>query len=444
MSLTATKKQELNIQPHSVHVELAVISGLLIGNGKNLLDVAAIISPEDFYIKNYGEVFHKILELEKKNAPIDLVTLADELNLEQEEFATLVENIKNSPSPHNILHYAKQIKDYSIRRNLSNFFLEMYQAALTSNNSAKEIFDLADQKMLQLSNAHIKQAADSKTIGEILPIVIEEIGDRYDSDSDLRGISTGFTGLDHITKGLRAGSLNIIAARPGMGKTTLATNIVQNVAKTTNHPTLFFSIEMANEEVVERMISSESKVRFDKIQTGNLKQEELQDIAEFSNKIKDEQVIFYSGGVGVNEIKRETRKITRKYGGVSLLVIDYIQLMKTSEFAENRTIAIAEVSRKLKQFAVDMKVPIIALSQLNRGMEQRINKKPVLSDLRDSGAIEQDADLIMFIHRENMEEGNRENVEIIIGKQRNGPTGNLDFKFIPELMSFEENKYLPS
>ena len=436
-----TKEQQIKILPHSIDAEQAILGSLLLSKVDKLYDVLEIVTVDDFYKQSHQQIFSAILKLEHKNVEIDLITVADELkDFGSENFDYLAELAKNSPSSANVKHYANIVKRNSIARSLLLVTQEIQDLITSKDLDTEELFEIADQKIFSAMEQHFEKNERFEKPEVILAKVMEELDVRMESGSRIRGVASGFTELDNMTSGFEKGSLNIIAARPAMGKTTFALNIADAIAQNSEHPVLFFTIEMSNEQLMERLLSSRSNINFGDIRTGNISDAQLGKLSSFSGQMMKTNILFRSGSVGVAEIKREARKIFRKHGGLKAIFIDYIQLMKTSQRAENRTLAIAEISRSLKELAVDLGIPIIALSQLNRSLEQRPDKRPVLSDLRDSGGLEQDPDLIMFIYRDivyNPESAAGKLAEIIIGKQRNGPIGNITLNFVPELSKFE-------
>ncbi|MCU7844694.1 MAG: replicative DNA helicase [Candidatus Thiodiazotropha sp. (ex Monitilora ramsayi)] len=409
----------LRTPPHNTMSEQAVLGGLMIEN-RMWPSVSEIIGTVHFYRQDHRTIFATMEELETKRQPIDLVTLAGQLEKigkleEVEGLQYLTQLAEQTPSAANIIAYAKSVREHADRRKLIGIGSQITEAAF-SQAPTIEIVNDAEAAFLKLT----EQASDvgPRTISEIA-------GDGYLDELEkrttgaTRGLPTGFIDFDRLTNGMRPGQLIVIAGRPGLGKSTLALNIAENLAIKDHEPALVFSLEMSREEIVDRLIASVGSIPLDEILQGNL------DRGNFSGAIQAVNgaplYIDDGGGLYINQIRARALRIKRKHG-LSLLVIDYLQLVRAK--AESRFQEVSEVSRALKALAKELRVPVIALSQLNRDIESRPNGKPRLSDLRESGQLEQDADLIGFLYREDI----KADVDVVtwaIEKQRNGPTGKV-------------------
>ncbi len=444
---------KINIQPYSIEAEQSLLGGLILNNNK-LENINEIIKEKDFFYKSHKIIFNEINKLFKLYKPIDLITLSESLEKNKKleiigGFNYLVEISQNINNLTNIDYYAQIIKEKSTIREIINIANEII---LTSYNpegkNSKDIIDIAESKILKISEEKINDNNNPKNINLILKKTKKKIKKLYKNPSfDITGIDTGYIDLNKKTFGLQKSDLIIIASRPSMGKTTFAINICENISISNKKPILIFSLEMSSEQMIIKIISSLSKIEQSKIKTGKLNYQDWIKISNTIDLLKKNKNIFIDDSCTItpNEIRSKTRKIYKENKGLSLVMIDYLQLMKSSSYLENRALEIADISRSLKLLAKELKIPIIALSQLNRSSEQRTDKRPVNSDLRESGSIEQDADLIMFIYRNELYNNNSDKTkgiaEIIISKQRNGPTGTIKLFFNGKISRFDNYKY---
>lgn len=421
----------LRTPPHNLLAEQAVIGGLLLEN-KKWPAVIEVICPDDFYNHANRTIFTTMAELERRHQPIDLVTVAGHLEKtgQIEEIggvSTLTQLADQTPSAANIISYARSVSEQSTRRQLIGVGSSIIEAATSQAgpidivNDAEAIFVKLTEKQTENGPRLISEIANSG--------YLEELDNR--STSTNRGLLTGFIDFDKLTNGLRPGQLVVIAARPSMGKTTLAINIAENVALRMNHPVLVFSLEMERSELVDKLVSSTGKIPLGDVLRGDLKEGNFCDALDAINNAPF--FIDDSGGLFINQIRARALRIKRKYG-LSMMVVDYLQLVRAK--AESRFQEVSEISRALKALAKELRVPIIALSQLNRDIESRRGGKPRLSDLRESGQLEQDADLVAFLYRENLKTDD-EVVTLEIAKQRNGPTGKIHLASRLEYSRFE-------
>jgi replicative DNA helicase len=351
---------------------------------------------------------------------------------------------ENTPTAANIRGYAQIVRERSIMRNLVQVGTEIVDSALSpQGRDAQQLLDESESKIFQIAEAGKNNRIGFTDIKELLPQVAERIDQLFqrDNPSDVTGVPTGYKDLDMMTSGLQPGDLVIIAGRPSMGKTSLALNIAEYVAIDTGLPAAIFSMEMSSTQLVSRLIGSVGKLNQHKMRTGQLDDNDWEKLSYALGQL-NEAPIFIDEGSALNpyEVRARARRLHKQCGKLGLVVIDYLQLMGTSGSTENRATEISEISRSLKSLAKELNVPVVALSQLNRSVEQRPDKRPVMSDLRDSGAIEQDADVIMFIYRDevyNPESPDKGVAEIILAKQRNGPVGRVKLTFLGEFTKFE-------
>ncbi|AGH38585.1 replicative DNA helicase [Bibersteinia trehalosi] len=458
------KFEQINIAPHSIEAEQAILGGIML-NSETLDSVAERIQPSDFYNKTHEFIFSQMLQLAKEGQPIDLLTIDQALKdkgiLEDAgRFAYLAELSKNTPSVANILAYADIVSECAIRRELISASNKIAEISYSPKGmTVKDVLDEAERTVFHIAEKRTSSDEGPKKIDSILMETLSRIEMLSNSKNNggVTGVSTGFIDLDKRTAGLQPSDLIIVAARPSMGKTTFAMNLCENasmldievtdengnVKKVPNKPVLIFSLEMPAEQIMMRMFASLSRVNQTKIRTGQLEDEE--DMARIASTVAmlQERANIYiddSSGLTPTELRSRARRVYKDNGGLSLIMVDYLQLMRAPGFADNRTLEIAEISRSLKALAKELEVPVVALSQLNRSLEQRADKRPVNSDLRESGSIEQDADLIMFIYRDEVYHENSEKkgiAEIIIGKQRNGPIGRVPLTFNGQWSRFD-------
>ena len=439
---------KLRLPPHSLEAEQSLLGGLLIDN-EALDKVADLVSVNDFYRQDHQIIFQHIHHLIDKSQPADIVTLGESLESNSElntvgglEYLGLL--AESTPTAANIRGYAQIIRERSIMRNLVEVGTNIVDNALSpQGRDAQQLLDESESKIFQIAEAGKNDRLGFTDIKELLPQVAERIDQLFqrDNPSDVTGIPTGYKDLDMMTSGLQPGDLIIIAGRPSMGKTSLALNMCEYVSIDTGLPTAVFSMEMASTQLVSRLIGSVGKLNQHKMRTGQLDDNDWEKLSYALGQL-NEAPIFIDEGSALNpyEVRARARRLHKQCGRLGLIVIDYLQLMGSAGSTENRATEISEISRSLKALAKELNVPVVALSQLNRSVEQRPDKRPVMSDLRESGAIEQDADVIMFIYRDevyNPETPDKGMAEIILAKQRNGPVGRVKLTFLGEYTKFE-------
>ncbi len=441
------KIEKLRVPPHSMEAEQSVLGSMLIAPD-SWDKVTDIIIETDFYNRSHQTIYRAIMRLLGSNQPVDLITVSDELEntdeLEQSGgFSYLGELAKNIPSAANVVAYANIIKERAITRELIGVSNEIAEVGYSpEGRGAAEILDLAESKVFEIAEKRTSKNEGPRNIESVLTKTIDRLEALVKNNKEITGVSSGFTDLDKKTSGLQSSDLIIVAARPSMGKTTFAMNLVENAMMMEEKPVLVFSLEMPSEQIMMRMLASLSRVDQTKIRTAQLDDEDWARISNTMRMLKDKDTLYVddSSALTPMELRSRARKLARERGGISMIMIDYLQLMHVPDKSDNRTLEIAEISRSLKALAKELEVPVIALSQLNRTLEQRADKRPVNSDLRESGSIEQDADLIMFIYRDEVYHENSQEkgiAEIIIGKQRNGPIGTVRLTFQGQFSRFD-------
>lgn len=411
--------------------------------------VAEKVVAKDFYSRPHRLIFESAAAILDGGQPLDLITLSEQLeqNDKLEDvggFAYLAELAKNTPSAANISAYADIVRERAIIRDMIGVANEIADAGYDpQGRTTDDLLDMAESKVFAIGEQRTNDKEGPQNVDSILEKTLERIELLYQSPQDgVTGVSTGFSDLNKKTAGMQPSDLIIVAARPSMGKTTFAMNLCENAAMDQDKPVLIFSLEMPSEQIMMRMLASLSRVDQTKIRTGQLDDEDWARISSTMGLLMQKKNIFIddSSGLTPTEVRSRARRIARDHGGISLIMVDYLQLMRVPGMQDNRTLEIAEISRSLKALAKELNVPVVALSQLNRSLEQRADKRPVNSDLRESGAIEQDADLIMFIYRDEVyhEDSALKGIaEIIIGKQRNGPIGTVRLTFQGQFSRFD-------
>jgi replicative DNA helicase len=437
----------LKVPPHSMEAEQSVVGGLMLEN--TAWDrIADLISDSDFYRADHRLIYRHISRLIEHNKPADVVTVAESLDSTKElasvgGIAYLNALASNTPSAANIRRYAEIVRERSILRRLAEVGTEIADSAYnTLGKEAHTVLDEAESKVFEIAEQGARGRQGFQEMPPLLTKVVERIDMLYNRQGDdITGVPTGFVDLDRMTSGLQPGDLVIVAGRPAMGKTSLALNMAEHAALHAGLPVGVFSMEMAATQLVLRLIGSVGKLDQHKLRTGRLHDDDWQRLTHAVGKLNEAPVhIDETAALNPLELRARARRLHRQYKKLGMVVIDYIQLMSAASSGENRATEISEISRSMKALAKELDCPVVALSQLNRGLEQRPNKRPVMSDLRESGAIEQDADLILFIYRDevyNPETPDKGVAEIIIGKQRNGPIGTVKLAFLGEYTRFE-------
>jgi len=436
---------KLKLQPQSIEAERSVIGALLISSD-SWDGVAEVVAAADFYRPEHRAIFRQIALLVDRGEPVDVVTVSDRLLATGELDAAgghtyLAELAEQTPTASNVRAYANAVRERSVLRQLINAAQDIASAGFNpEGRSSEELVDEAERLIMQISESGQKAGGPQGMEG-LLKGAIDRIEELYNTGGDITGLTTGFIDLDRMTSGLQPSDLVIVAGRPSMGKTSFAMNLIENAALASDRPLMVFSMEMPAEQLVIRMLSSLGRIDQGRVRTGKLEQDDWPKLASATEKLKGTQVfIDDTPALTPTELRSRVRKLVREQGDLGMIMVDYLQLMRVAGSNEGRTAEISEISRSLKAIAKEFKCPVVALSQLNRSLEQRPNKRPVNSDLRESGAIEQDADVIMFIYRDevyNEDSPDKGVAEIIIGKQRNGPIGTCRLSFQGQFTRFE-------
>lgn len=435
----------LKVPPHSVEAEQAVLGGLMLDNSE-WDNIADALLPEDFYRSEHQLIFKVMSKQGEANSPIDVVTLVEALSsLNELELAGGIDYLSelagNARGTANIKAYADIIRERAVLRRLISVANGIADSGYnTGGRKAAEILDIAEQQVFRIADDR-PQDQGPVFINPLLSAAVERIDELAGSDGGITGVTTGYTDLNEKTRGWQKSDLIIVAARPSMGKTSLMMNFVETAVLADDKPVLVFSLEMPAESLIFRLLSSIGRIDQTKIRTGDLSEEDWPNFNAAVAKLKD-RPLFIDDSVGISptEMRARARRIVREHGELAMIAVDYLQLMQIKGFGDNRVGEVSEISRSLKQLAREFKCPVIVGSQLNRSLEQRPNKRPVMSDLRESGAIEQDADVITFIYRDevyNEDSPDKGVAEIIIGKQRNGPLGTVRLSFLGQYTRFE-------
>ena len=435
------------IPPHSVEAEQAVLGAVLLDNGRwEVLE--AILVESDFYQRDHGLIFRAIQALCLDGVAVDIITVSEWLSGKglmegSEAFSYCAMLSKNTPVVINVGAYAGIVRERSVLRQLIQSANQIAEAAFQVRHpSVDQLLDWSEQQIFAIAEQGGRNQREYASMKQLMDAVMPRVHELYQNKGHITGVATGLTDLDHMTAGLQSGDLIILAGRPSMGKTSLAMNIAEHAALNAHIPTGIFSMEMPGEQLAMRMVAAFGRINQSRLRTGSLEDEDWARITSAVPMIS-EACLFIddSPGLTSTELRARARRMKREQN-IGLLVIDYLQLMQSGNAKENRVNAISEISRNLKALAKELKIPVIALSQLNRNLEQRPDKRPFMSDLRESGSIEQDADLVIFIYRDevyNEDSPDKGIAEIIIGKHRNGPTGTCRVTFRGEFTRFDNH-----
>ena len=438
------------VPPQSIEAEQSVLGGLLLDN--TAWDrISDIVGENDFYRADHRTIFRHVAQLIEEDRPADALTVAASLESSAKlgeigGAAYLGSLVSGTPSAANIRRYAEIVRERSVLRSLASIGTQIADSAYSPHGKEPRLLiDEAEARIFQIAEAGSKAKQGFVKIDPLLTETVERIDMLYsrENKNDVIGVPTGFVDLDRMTSGLQPGELIIVAGRPSMGKTTLVMNMAEHVALQEKKAVGVFSMEMSGPQLAMRMIGSVGRVDQHELRTGTFKEDDWGRLVDAVGKLNEAQVyIDDTAGLNVLEVRSRARRLHRTSGGLAMIIIDYLQLMSGTAGGreENRATEIAEISRSLKSLAKELKVPVVALSQLNRGVDSRQDKRPMMSDLRESGAIEQDADLIVFIYRDevyNPDSPKKGIAEIIIAKQRNGPVGKVDLTFLGKYTRFE-------
>lgn len=440
---------DLKVPPHSLEAEQSVIGGLMLDN-QAWDNIADIVNEQDFYRHDHALIFRAISSLADETQPYDVVTVSEWLGSRNEldsigglAYLSILAN--DTPTAVNVKAYANIVREYSILRALIQIGNEISASAYNADGrTSKDLLDEAERKVFMIAEQGAGNREGFAAINDLLGRAVQRVEEMYKSGEALTGISSGFSNFDEKTSGLQKSDLIIIAGRPSMGKTSFAMNLAENAAMGTENSVAVFSMEMPGEQLALRMMSSLGRIDSHNLRTGKLDDQDWPRLISSVNMLsKAKLFIDDSPALSPTEVRARTRRLKREHG-LDLVIIDYLQLMQVGGSTENRATEISEISRSLKALAKELNVPVIALSQLNRSVEQRPDKRPVMSDLRESGGIEQDADVILFIYRDevyNPESNDKGTAEILIRKQRNGPIGMVRLAFLGQYTRFENLAY---
>ncbi|ADG83801.1 replicative DNA helicase [Thermincola potens] len=430
------------IPPQNLDAEQSVLGAMLIDK-ESIIKVSEILRPEDFYRDAHKHIYEAMLDLSERNEAVDLITLTEELRqrgfLDQVGGAAYVAGLATMvPTAANVEYYARIVEEKALLRNLINVATRIVALGYESDEEPTELIDTAEKMIFELSQRKAREGFSP--LKNILMQTFDRIEDLYNNKGQITGVPSGFVDLDRLTSGFQPSDLIIVAARPSMGKTAFCLNIAQHAAVRSQVPVAIFSLEMSKEQLVQRILCSQAMVDQQKIRTGNLEEEDWKKLTKAAGPLSQAPIyIDDTPGLSVSEMRAKARRLKAEKG-LGLIVIDYLQLMSaSSRRSENRQQEISEISRSLKLLARELQAPVIALSQLSRAVEQRQDKRPMMSDLRESGSLEQDADLVMFIYRDdyyNPESEKKGISELIIAKQRNGPVGTVELGFLKEFTKF--------
>ena len=435
----------LKIPPHSIEAERSVLGGLMLDD-QAWDRVAGLVTAEDFYRNDHRIIFRCMADLAERNKPLDVITISETLDgvneLDNVGGIAYISDLANStPTAANISAYSEIVAERATIRNLISVAHEIAESGFNpqGRNSAA-LIDMAESKVFKIGDNRPSRGGP-QTIRPLLTKAVERIDELFQTKGALTGLSTGFREVDEMTMGLQPGDMVVVAGRPSMGKTAFAMNIAENAVLAGGKPVMVFSMEMPADSLIIRMLSSLGRIDQTKIRSGQLGDDDWPRLTSAVTLLNDKQLLIDdTAALSPTEIRSRCRRVAREHGALGLIVVDYIQLMQVTGGSENRATEISEISRSLKGIAKEFECPIIALSQLNRSLEQRPDKRPIMSDLRESGAIEQDADLIMAIYRDEVyhEDAEKGVAEVIILKQRNGPIGRRKLAFIGQYTKFED------
>jgi replicative DNA helicase len=436
--------ENLKVPPHSVEGEQAVLGGLLLSS-RAWEQVADVVTEADFYREDHRLIFRAIYELNERSKPCDAVTVTEWFvargKVDQIDGGSYISQLASStPSAANVKAYAEIVREKSVLRQLIDAGTEITSGVFASDGrDSQELLEEAERRVFAIADQGVRSNSDYVTVQETIKEAIEKIQELHEFDGEITGTPTGFKKFDELTAGLQKSDLIIIAGRPAMGKTTLAMNIAEHAAIKHEVPVAIFSMEMSSLQLVNRLFSSLGQIDQTRLRTGSLDDLDWPKLTSAMNLLHKSKIFLdETPALSPSELRARARRLKREHD-IGLLVVDYIQLMSVPGTKENRATEIAEISRSLKAIAKELNIPVVALSQLNRALEQRPNKRPVMADLRESGSIEQDADLIIFIYRDevyNQETPEKGKAEIIIGKHRNGPTDTVVLTFQGQWLRF--------
>jgi replicative DNA helicase len=431
------------IPPHNLQAEESVLGALLLSRDAIGVVGEAGLKVRDFYNPAHQQIFDAIRSIYSSSGPVDVVTVADELRrhgvLEELGGIERLNELQNAtPSVSGAEHYARIVMDTSLLRRLIHTAGEITDIAFSEPDDVVKAVDIAESKMFEVAEDRVVDS--TRPIQELLNETMDQLEESYERGDSITGVATGYDDLDELLSGLQKSTLNIVGARPAVGKTAFGLGMATHIAKHSGKPVLVFSLEMGHNELTQRILASEAKVDSTKLRTGKLSESDWSKIGLAVGRLEVPLFLDDNPQVTVMEIRAKARRIKHQHGGLSLILIDYLQLMSGNGASENRQLEVSEISRNLKVLARELEVPIVALSQLSRNLEARADKRPMLSDLRESGSLEQDADVVMFLYRDevyNPESPDKGSAEVIVAKHRSGPIGIKRLVFLGQYTRFD-------
>jgi replicative DNA helicase len=443
LSNRSSRRSSGRVPPHNLQAEESVLGALLLSRDAIGQVSEQGLSPSDFYRPAHQHVFDAIRALYSSGSPVDPVTVSDELRraglLDEVGGSEALHELQNAtPSISSASHYAKIVQDTAMLRRLIHAAGDIAELAYSEPDDVTKAIDEAETKVFEIAEQRVTDS--TRPLDELLSVAMEELEKTFERGDSITGVPTGYTDLDELLSGLQRNSLYIVGARPAMGKTAFGLGLASHVAQSTHQPVLVFSLEMGHLELTQRILSSEARVDSTKIRTGRLAEADWAKIGKAIGRLEVPLYLDDNPRVTVMEIRAKARRIKARFGGLALIVIDYIQLMSGGGSAENRQLEVSEISRNLKILARELEVPIVALSQLSRQLESRADKRPMLQDLRESGSLEQDADVVMFLYRDevyNPESADKGSAEVIVAKHRSGPIGTRRLVFLNQFTRFD-------
>jgi replicative DNA helicase len=427
------------VPPSNLEAEESVLGSMML-SGEAIADVIEIVQPSDFYRSAHEKIFATLREIYGRGEPVDAITAVEELKRRQllEEVGGhlyISELVERVPTPSAASSYARIVAETSLLRRLIKAAADIMDAAYSAPEEPERVADDAEQRIYEVARHDEKDQVAS--LNELVDQAMEDLEKIQNRESAFAGVPTGFQDVDALLSGMQSGNLIVVAARPGVGKSSFVTNLARNVAVDSTKPVAMFSLEMSRWEIGMRLLCAEARVPWDLIRNKRVAADDWSRIAQAADTLHDSPLyIVDSGNVTLVDIRAKARRLSARKQGLGLIIVDYLQLMSHTRRVDNRQQEIAEISRGLKMLAKELHIPVIAVSQLNRDPERRQDKRPQLSDLRESGAIEQDADVVMFIHRDDMDPAKKGLADLIVAKHRNGPTGTIPLTFLPHLTQF--------
>ncbi len=437
------RRSDGRVPPHNLQAEESVLGALLLSREAIGLVSEQGLSPSDFYRPAHQHIFDAIRALYSSGGPVDTVTVADELRraglLDEVGGSEAMHELQNAtPAISSAGHYAKIVQDTAMLRRLIYVAGDIAELAYSEPDDVTKALDEAETKVFQVAEQRVTDS--TRQLDQLLSEAMDRLQETFDRGDTITGVATGYTDLDEMLSGLQPSALYIVGARPAMGKTAFGLGMATHVAQNGQKPVLVFSLEMGHAELTQRILSSEARVDSMKIRTGRLAEADWAKIGKAIGRLEVPLFLDDNPRVTVMEIRAKARRIKARYGGLGLIVIDYLQLMSTAGYSENRQLEVSEISRNLKILARELEVPIVALSQLSRNLESRSDKRPMLQDLRESGSLEQDSDVVMFLYRDevyNSESPDKGSAEVIIAKHRSGPIGTKRLVFLGQYTRFD-------